>query len=427
MSASISTSAFSFSPPPPASGLRRRRRPDAAAGAGAGGVARPVSLSGDSSPPAASGAATSACESRGRPAPAAVRNVSRRAASHAVNSWAMSLSSGGWYKLGWMWSMKASISAAVTSSGASTGCKAVDRTAGRLRQDWRVADDEPKQKGLHDGKPGCILAPGRRSWKRATEKRGCRRMAAAAIVGWWASRANTSATEDGAAAAAAAAESSYAYEVPGRPGAAAAFYPQCSGCFSDCTAKTLNDEVVQLGCWDICCVERAASGLEASGLGLGVNALTGSIGLAGAASTTLLPGAALVNGLAQAGGPLAQMNPLARPCPGFEATSRSCQSACISSYMAVAWNGCWDHCCTAPPSPPQPPSPPPAAPPPPPTPPPPPSQPWPPFAPAIDLADVQWAVSSGFSSASSLVNSSTNIGFGAWRGCHRHALKLRLE
>ncbi|MCP4920355.1 MAG: hypothetical protein GY913_25930 [Proteobacteria bacterium] len=60
--------------------------------------------------------------------------------------------------------MKASISAAVTSSGASTGCKAVDRTAGRLRQDWRVADDEPKQKGLHDGKPGCILAPGRRSW-----------------------------------------------------------------------------------------------------------------------------------------------------------------------------------------------------------------------------------------------------------------------
>ncbi|EOD39666.1 hypothetical protein EMIHUDRAFT_433470 [Emiliania huxleyi CCMP1516] len=237
-------------------------------------------------------------------------------------------------------------------------------------------------------------------------------MAAAAIVGWWASRANTSATEDGAAAAAAAAESSYAYEVPGRPGAAAAFYPQCSGCFSDCTAKTLNDEVVQLGCWDICCVERAASGLEASGLGLGVNALTGSIGLAGAASTTLLPGAALVNGLAQAGGPLAQMNPLARPCPGFEATSRSCQSACISSYMAVAWNGCWDHCCTAPPSPPQPPSPPPAAPPPPPTPPPPPSQPWPPFAPAIDLADVQWAVSSGFSSASSLVNSSTNIGSG---------------
>ena len=51
-----------------------------------------------------------------------------------------------------MWSIKASISAAVTSSGASTGCKAVDRTAGRLRQDWRVADDEPKQKGL----PGCI-------------------------------------------------------------------------------------------------------------------------------------------------------------------------------------------------------------------------------------------------------------------------------
>jgi len=60
--------------------------------------------------------------------------------------------------------MKASISAAVTSSGASTGCKAVDRTAGRLRQDWRVADDEPKQKGIDDGKPGCILAPGRRSW-----------------------------------------------------------------------------------------------------------------------------------------------------------------------------------------------------------------------------------------------------------------------
>ena len=50
--------------------------------------------------------------------------------------------------------MKASISAAVTSSGASTGCKAVDRTAGRLRQDWRVADDEPKQKGIDDGKPG---------------------------------------------------------------------------------------------------------------------------------------------------------------------------------------------------------------------------------------------------------------------------------
>ena len=52
--------------------------------------------------------------------------------------------------------MKASISAAVMSSGASTGCKAVVRTAGRLRQDWRVADDEPKQKGLDDGKPGCI-------------------------------------------------------------------------------------------------------------------------------------------------------------------------------------------------------------------------------------------------------------------------------
>ncbi|EOD05045.1 hypothetical protein EMIHUDRAFT_259376 [Emiliania huxleyi CCMP1516] len=81
----------------------------------------------------------------------------------------MSLSSGGWYKLGWMWSMKASISAAVTSSGASTGCKAVDRTAGRLRQDWRVADDEPKQKGLHDGKPGCILAPGRRSCASARQ------------------------------------------------------------------------------------------------------------------------------------------------------------------------------------------------------------------------------------------------------------------
>ena len=30
------------------------------------------------------------------------------------------------------------------------------RTAGRLRQDWRVAADEPKQKGLDDGKPGCI-------------------------------------------------------------------------------------------------------------------------------------------------------------------------------------------------------------------------------------------------------------------------------
>ena len=43
--------------------------------------------------------------------------------------------------------MKASIS----------GCKAVVRTAaGRLRQDWRVAADEPKQKGLDDGKPGCI-------------------------------------------------------------------------------------------------------------------------------------------------------------------------------------------------------------------------------------------------------------------------------
>ena len=28
--------------------------------------------------------------------------------------------------------------------------------AGRLRQDWRVAADEPKQKGLDDGKPGCI-------------------------------------------------------------------------------------------------------------------------------------------------------------------------------------------------------------------------------------------------------------------------------
>ena len=58
--------------------------------------------------------------------------------------------------------MKASISAAVTSSGASTGCKAVVRTAaGRLRQDWRVAADEPKQKGLDDGKPArCISRRG---------------------------------------------------------------------------------------------------------------------------------------------------------------------------------------------------------------------------------------------------------------------------
>ncbi|EOD06443.1 hypothetical protein EMIHUDRAFT_219364 [Emiliania huxleyi CCMP1516] len=54
--------------------------------------------------------------------------------------------------------VRASISAAVTSSGASTGCKAVVRTAGRLRQDWRVAADEPKQKGLDDGKPAASRA-----------------------------------------------------------------------------------------------------------------------------------------------------------------------------------------------------------------------------------------------------------------------------
>ena len=77
--------------------------------------------------------------------------------------------------------MKASISGAVTSSGASTGCKAVVRTAaGRLRQDWRVAADEPKQKGLDDGKPGALASRagtatgGRSSTSRAATERGLR-------------------------------------------------------------------------------------------------------------------------------------------------------------------------------------------------------------------------------------------------------------
>jgi len=49
----------------------------------------------------------------------------------------MSPSSGGWYNLDSMWCMKASISGAVTSTGASTGCKAVVRTAGRLARRCR--------------------------------------------------------------------------------------------------------------------------------------------------------------------------------------------------------------------------------------------------------------------------------------------------
>ena len=82
--------------------------------------------------------------------------------------------------------------AAVTSSGASTGCKAVDRMAGRLRQDWRVVADEPKQKGLDDGKPGCISRRDgdRRAVKhdleggQARPQRGLRARDAARDGGW---------------------------------------------------------------------------------------------------------------------------------------------------------------------------------------------------------------------------------------------------
>ena len=160
--------------------------------------------------------------------------------------------------------------------------------------------------------------------------------------------------------------------IPSRPGAGAALYPQCSKCFAQCTADALNDQVIQLGCWDICCVERFTSGLESSGLWLGTGALNSAIGTAGSMSKQYVPGASLMAGFTGMAGDGMALNPLTRPCPGYDFASRSCQTACISSFMTIAWNGCWDHCCTSPPDPPPPPSPPgPPSPSPPPSPPPP--------------------------------------------------------
>jgi hypothetical protein len=171
----------------------------------------------------------------------------------------------------------------------------------------------------------------------------------------------------------------------GRPGAAAAFDSRCAGCISECSTSTLKDKVIQLGCWDICCVERATSGLGATGFGLGAQAIDLTAGYTFTASTELIPHATEFLGMANLGGaPFMDIAPLTKSCPGYEAESRSCQSTCISSYIAVTVNGCWDDCCTAPPNPPPPPPPPPLPPPPlppPSAPPPPPSPPPPPLPP----------------------------------------------
>uniref|UniRef100_A0A7S3WI25 Uncharacterized protein n=1 Tax=Emiliania huxleyi TaxID=2903 RepID=A0A7S3WI25_EMIHU len=219
----------------------------------------------------------------------------------------------------------------------------------------------------------------------------------------------------------------YTYEIPGRPGAAAALYTQCESCYASCFAHTFNDHVVQLGCWDICCAERAASGLEVGSVSVG-SAIGGASFIAGGATSTVagyIPGASAVRPL---------QRPFQPACsPHIRASSTACRwlesrgwaarsrrtsqtrgrararwrqppaparrraslptwrcepdgtfhtgtSSRAALPAQVAWNGCWDHCCTAPPAPPTPPHPPPNAPPP--SPPPTPSPP-PPSPPAL--------------------------------------------
>ena len=101
----------------------------------------------------------------------------------------------------------------------------------------------------------------------------------------------------------------YTYEIPGRPGAAAALYTQCESCYASCFAHTFNDHVVQLGCWDICCAERAASGLEVGSVSVG-SAIGGASFIAGGATSTVagyIPGASAVRPL--------QRDPSSPPAP----------------------------------------------------------------------------------------------------------------
>lgn len=155
----------------------------------------------------------------------------------------------------------------------------------------------------------------------------------------------------------------------------------CSGCVASCTQRHVDDQAISLGCWDVCCASRAASMLPTPTASLVET--TAAFAYANAAAS--IPAATELHSLA---GSIMRLNPVTYECAVADADSRSCQIACLSSYMTVAWNGCWDHCCTEPPSPPTPPSPPPLAPPSPPTPPEPPAAPSPPSAPATVFGSV---------------------------------------